>query len=69
MGLIKFLFYRKKDQSILASRKFAEKQVNPEELAITILNMIGKNKELSFNRCEMRMPFKESEEGDKLISK
>lgn len=32
MGLIKFLFYRKKDQSILASRKFGEKQVNPEEL-------------------------------------
>ena len=32
MDLIKFLFYRKKDQSILASRKFGEKQVNPEEL-------------------------------------
>ena len=32
MGLIKFLFYRKKDQSILESRKFGEKKVNPEEL-------------------------------------
>lgn len=32
MSLIKFLFYRKKDQSILASRKYGEKQVNPEEL-------------------------------------
>ncbi len=32
MGLIKFLSYRKKDRSILASRKFGEKQVNPEEL-------------------------------------
>ena len=32
MGLLKFLFYRKKEQSILASRKYGEKQVNPEEL-------------------------------------
>ena len=32
MSLIKFLFYRKKEQSILASRKYGEKQVNPEEL-------------------------------------
>ena len=32
MSLIKFLLYRKKDKSILASRKYAEKQVNPEEL-------------------------------------
>ena len=37
MGLIKFLFYRKKDQSILASRKFGEKQVNPEELDTSLL--------------------------------
>lgn len=32
-----------------------------EELTITILNMIGKDKNLSFNRCEERMNFKEEE--------
>ena len=32
MSLIKFLLYRKKDKSPLASRKFNTKQVNPEEL-------------------------------------
>ena len=32
-----------------------------EELAITILNMIGEDKKLSFNRCEERMPFKEND--------
>ena len=32
MGLLQFLFYRKKEQSVLASRKYGEKQVNPEEL-------------------------------------
>ena len=32
MSLIKFLLYRKKDKSPLASRKYGEKQVNPEEL-------------------------------------
>ena len=37
MSLIKFLFYRKKEQSILASRKYGEKQVNPEELDVPLL--------------------------------
>ena len=37
MGLIKFLFYRKKDKSILASRKFSEKQVDPDELDVPLL--------------------------------
>ena len=37
MGLIKFLFYRKKEQSILASRKYGEKQVNPEDLEVSLL--------------------------------
>ena len=37
MGLIKFLFYRKKDQSILGSRKYCEKQVNPEDLDTSLL--------------------------------
>jgi len=32
VNLIQFLFYRKKDKSILASRKYGEKQVNPEDL-------------------------------------
>lgn len=32
-----------------------------EELARTILNMIGENKNLSFNRCKERMPFKDKE--------
>lgn len=34
-----------------------------EELARTYLNMIGENKDLSFNRCEKRMPFREKEKG------
>ena len=37
MSLIKFLFYRKKDQSVLASQKYGEKQVNPEELDTSLL--------------------------------
>ena len=37
MGLIKFLFYRKKEQSILASRKYGEKQVDPKELDLPLL--------------------------------
>ena len=37
MGLIKFLLYRKKDQSILASQKYGEKQVNPEDLDVSLL--------------------------------
>ena len=37
MGLLKFLFFRKKDQSILASRKYGEKQVIPEELDTSLL--------------------------------
>ena len=37
MGLLKFLFYRKKEQSILGSRKYGEKQVNPEELDVSLL--------------------------------
>lgn len=37
MGLIKFLFYRKKDQSVLESQKYGEKQVNPEELDTSLL--------------------------------
>ena len=37
MGLIKFLFYRKKEKSILASQKYGEKQVNPEELDTSLL--------------------------------
>ena len=32
MNLIRFLLYRKKDKSPLASRKYGEKQVNPEKL-------------------------------------
>ena len=37
MGLIKFLFYRKKEKSILASQKYGEKQVNPEKLDVPLL--------------------------------
>jgi len=37
MGLLKFLFYRKNDKSILASQKYGEKQVNPEELDTSLL--------------------------------
>ena len=37
MSLIKFLLYRKKDKSILASRKYGEKQVKPEELDNSLL--------------------------------
>ena len=36
-----------------------------EEFARTILHMIGKNKQISFNRCENRMPFKETEDENK----
>lgn len=32
MGLLTFMFYRKQEKSVLASRKYGEKQVNPEEL-------------------------------------
>ena len=32
MSLLKFLLCRKKEQSILASKKYGEKQVNPEKL-------------------------------------
>ena len=32
MGLINFMFSSRKDKSIMASQKYAEKQVNPEEL-------------------------------------
>ena len=32
MGLIKFLFYRKKEQSVLASKKYGEKQSKIEDL-------------------------------------
>ncbi len=38
MGLLKFLFYRKKEQSILASRKYGEKQINPEDLDESLLS-------------------------------
>ena len=38
MSLIKFLLYRKKDKSILASRKYGEKQVNPEDLDESLLS-------------------------------
>lgn len=37
MSLIKFLLYRKKDKSPLASRKYGEKQVNSEELDTSLL--------------------------------
>ena len=37
MGLIQFLFYRKKEQSILASRKYGEKTSNPEDLDLPLL--------------------------------
>lgn len=37
MSFIKFLFYRKKDKSILESQKYGEKQVNPEELDTSLL--------------------------------
>ena len=37
MSLIKFLFYRKKETSILASQKYGEKQINPEELDTSLL--------------------------------
>ena len=37
MSLIKFLLYRKKDKSPLASRKYGEKKVNPEELDKSLL--------------------------------
>ena len=37
MRLFKFMFYRKKDKSILASRKYGEKQVKPEELDTSLL--------------------------------
>ena len=32
MSLLKFLFHRNKEKSILASKKYGEKQVNPEKL-------------------------------------
>ncbi len=32
MSLLKFLLYRNKEKSILASKKYGEKQVNPEKL-------------------------------------
>ena len=37
MNLLKFLLYRKKETSILASQKYGEKQVNPEELDTSLL--------------------------------
>ena len=38
MGLLKFLFYRKKENSVLASRKYGEKTVNTEELDYSLLS-------------------------------
>ena len=32
MGLIKFLFFRKKEQSVLASKKYGERQAKAEDL-------------------------------------
>ena len=37
MSLLAFLFYRKKDKSILASRKYGEKIVKTEELDTSLL--------------------------------
>lgn len=37
MRLLQFLFYRKKDKSVLASQKYGDKQVNPEELDSPLL--------------------------------
>ena len=37
MSLLTFLFYRKKETSILASQKYGEKQVNPQELDTSLL--------------------------------
>lgn len=37
MGLIKFLFHRKKETSLLAAQKYGNKQVNPEELDVPLL--------------------------------
>lgn len=37
MSLIKFLLYRKKVVSLLASRKYGEKKVDPEELDKSLL--------------------------------
>ena len=34
-------------------------EATTEEIAKSYLNMIGKNKKLSFNRCEETMPFRE----------
>ena len=43
MSLINFLFYRKKGQSALASRKYGEHSVKPEELDKPLLaQKIGK---------------------------
>ena len=37
MGILQFLISRNKDKSILASQKYGEKQVNPEDLDLPIL--------------------------------
>ena len=37
MSLIKFMFSRNKEKSILASQKYGEKQVSPEDLDLPIL--------------------------------
>ena len=37
MSLIKFLFYRKKETSVLAAQKYGERIINPEELDVPIL--------------------------------
>ena len=37
MGLIKFLFYRKKEQSVLASKKYGKTEVSVQEKDKSIL--------------------------------
>lgn len=37
MGLIKFLFFRKKEQSVLSSKKYGEEKIEAKENSKSIL--------------------------------
>lgn len=37
MSLLKFLFYRKKEQSVLGAKKYGTKKVSPEKLDESLL--------------------------------
>ena len=51
MGLIKFLFFRKKEQSVLASKKYGEKQHKSEDLNKSVF--AKKSMKLNYERIDV----------------